>query len=99
MKRIIDRLDNEDMVGEVERLIDEGVSPARLNSFGLEYRHIAWYLEDKLDYDEMIEKLGLATYRFAKRQKTWFKRWEKQGREINWVNNIDEAKKILNKWL
>jgi tRNA dimethylallyltransferase len=99
MKRIIDRLDKEDMVGEVERLINEGVSLVRLNSFGLEYRHIAWYLEDRLDYDEMIEKLGLATYRFAKRQKTWFKRWEKQGREINWVNNIKEAEKLIKNWL
>ena len=97
IKRIKDRLDNENMVGEVERLIDEGISSARLNSFGLEYRHIAWYLEDKLDYDEMVEKLGLATYRFAKRQKTWFNRWEKQGRKINWVKDIDEAEKIIKK--
>jgi tRNA A37 N6-isopentenylltransferase MiaA len=43
--------------------------------------------------------LGLATYRFAKRQKTWFKRWEKQGREINWVNNIKEAEKLIKNWL
>ena len=99
MKRIKDRLDNEDMVGEVERLADAGLSWARLNSFGLEYRHIAWYLQDKLDYDEMIERLGLATYRFAKRQKTWFKRWEKQGRVISWVENYQEAKKIIKDWL
>ena len=51
----------------------------------------------KLDYDEMVEKLGLATYRFAKRQKTWFNRWEKQGRKINWVKDIDEAEKIIKK--
>ncbi len=95
MKRITDRLDNEDMVGEVERLLDEGVSSERLNSFGLEYRHINWYLQDKLDYDEMIEKLSLATYRFAKRQKTWFRRWEKQGIKINWVESLAEAEKIL----
>jgi len=99
MKRIKDRLDNEDMVGEVERLINEGVPLARLNSFGLEYRHIAWYLEDKLDYDEMVERLGIATYRFAKRQKTWFKRWQKQGRVINWISDLAEAKKIIKNFL
>jgi tRNA dimethylallyltransferase len=99
IKRLKDRLDNEDMVGEVERLIDEGISWARLNSFGLEYRHIAWYLQDKLDYDEMVERLSLATYRFAKRQKTWFKRWEKQGRIINWISGLKEAKKIIKNWL
>ena len=99
IKRIKDRLDNEDMIGEVERLIDEGVSLARLNSFGLEYRHIAWYLQDKLNYEEMVERLGLATYRFAKRQKTWFKRWEKQGRVINWLSDLKAAKKIIKNWL
>lgn len=99
MKRIKDRLEDEDMVGEVERLADNGLSWARLNSFGLEYRHIAWYLQDKLDYDEMVERLGLATYRFAKRQKTWFKRWEKQGRKIKWVEDYKEAKKIIKDWL
>jgi len=99
IKRIKDRLDNEDMVGEVERLIDEGISLVRLNSFGLEYRHIAWYLQDKLDYDDMVERLGLATYRFAKRQKTWFKRWQKQGRVINWISDLAEAKKIIKNFL
>jgi tRNA delta(2)-isopentenylpyrophosphate transferase len=99
VKRIKDRLDNEDMIGEVERLVDEGLPYTRLNSFGLEYRHIAWYLQDKLDYDEMVERLGLATYRFAKRQKTWFKRWEKQGRVINWVDDLKAAKKLIKNWL
>lgn len=99
IKRINDRLNNEDMVGEVDRLIDGGLSLARLNSFGLEYRFISWYLQDKIDYDEMVEKLSLATYRFAKRQKTWFKRWEKQGREINWLSDLVEVKKMLKSWI
>lgn len=99
LKRLKDRLENENMVGEVERLIDEGVSLIRLNSFGLEYRHIAWYLQDKLDYDEMVERLEIAIYRFAKRQKTWFRRWEKQGRIINWVSDLKEASKIIKNWL
>jgi len=95
MKRIKDRLDNEDMVAEVEGLMNDGLSLARLNSFGLEYRYISWYLQDKMEYEEMVEKLGLASYRFAKRQKTWFKRWEKQGRVINWVSGLKEAKKLI----
>lgn len=100
-KRIVDRLNNEDMIGEVERLLESGVSPVWLNSLGLEYRHIAWYLQDKLDYEAMIERLALATYRFAKRQKTWFKRWEKQGREIIWIDEQDrlqKARHLIKNW-
>lgn len=99
VKRIKDRLDNEDMLGEVERLIDAGVSISWLNSLGLEYRHLTWYLQDKLNYEEMLERLGAATYRFAKRQKTWFKRWEKQGRSIIWIDNLPQAENKIKSWL
>ena len=101
LKRIITRLEKQDMIDEVSRLLDEGISSRKLISFGLEYRFITWYLEDKLSYDEMIEKLLLASYRFAKRQKTWFKRLEKQGREINWLEGDvkKEAEKLVSAWL
>jgi tRNA dimethylallyltransferase len=99
VKRIIDRLDHQDMIGEVERLHSEGVSWKRLISFGLEYKFISYYLTKKLSYEEMITKLSDASYRFAKKQKTWFKRWQKQGREIVWVDSEDGAEKKLNKFL
>jgi len=101
LKRIIVRLEKQDMIDEVSRLLDEGISSKKLISFGLEYRFITWYLEDKLSYDEMIEKLLLASYRFAKRQKTWFKRLEKQGKKINWLEGDvkKEAEKLVNAWL
>ncbi|MDP3837215.1 MAG: tRNA (adenosine(37)-N6)-dimethylallyltransferase MiaA [bacterium] len=93
--RIIKRLDNEDMLGEVQRLNDEGVDWKRLISFGLEYKFISYYLLEKLEYDDMIEKLTDASYRFAKRQKTWFKRWEKQGRKIHWIKDAGEANDLI----
>lgn len=101
LKRIIIRLEKQNMIDEVSRLLDEGISSRKLISFGLEYRFITWYLEDKLSYDEMIEKLLLASYRFAKRQKTWFKRLEKQGKKINWLEGDvkKEAEKLVNAWL
>lgn len=99
VKRIKDRLEKEEMVEEIERLNKEGVDWARLNSFGLEYRYISFYLQAKIGYDEMVEKLGIATYRFAKRQKTWFRRWEKQGRKINWLSDLKEAEEKVEKWL
>ena len=99
IKRINDRLDNEGMVDEVSRLNDEGVSWQKLISFGLEYKFISYYLLEKLSYEEMIEKLTNASYRLAKRQKTWFKRWEKQGRKIHWLQNLAEAEDIINKYI
>lgn len=99
IKRINDRLDQEDMLGEVKRLHAEGVSWRRLLSFGLEYKFLSQYLLGRLDYDSMLKKLSDASYRFAKRQKTWFRRWEKQGRQIYWAQDFSAAERLINNWL
>lgn len=99
IQRIKVRLEKEDMIKEVERLNENGVSFQRLISFGLEYKFISFYLLEKLNYNEMLQKLSDASYRFAKRQKTWFKRWQKQGREIVWIKNAEDAIKRINKFL
>ncbi len=92
-QRILDRLKNNEMIKEVEKLHIEALSWERLESFGLEYKFVSQFLQKKLTKDEMINKLAIATGQFAKRQMTWFRRWEKQGREIHWIK-ATERKKI-----
>ena len=94
-KRLLERLEKENMIGEVKRLRKEGLSWKRLESFGLEYKFISLYLQGKLDYKEMVEKLNIAIEQFAKRQMSWLRRWERQGRKIYWVKN-EEAAKLVN---
>lgn len=98
-KRLLERLKEQNMIGEVERLHKRGLSWKKLEEFGLEYKFIALYLQGELDYGEMVEKLNAAIYRFAKRQLTWFKRWEKQGAEINWVQDLRKIEKLVRQFL
>ena len=98
-KRLIERLEKEDMIGEVERLHKQGVTWKRLESFGLEYKYIALYLRKKLSYKEMVEKLNIAIRQFAKRQMTWFRRWERQETKIYWVKDRGEAERLVKKFL
>lgn len=84
-KRLVDRLEREGMIEEIKFLHKQGLSWERLESFGLEYRFISQYLQKKLDYEEMVNKLFVATCQYAKRQMTWLKRWEKQGAKIDWL--------------
>lgn len=87
-KRLIDRLEKEEgMIDEVKRLYKEDVSWKRLMDFGLEYKYLSLYIQNKISYDKMIENLYIAIRQFAKRQMTWFRRWEKQGRKICWESN------------
>lgn len=84
-KRLHDRL-KEGMVQEVEKLLDSGISPDTLMYYGLEYRFLTMYLIGNLKYDEMVEKLNTAIHQFAKRQMTWFRKMEKKGIKIYWLD-------------
>lgn len=83
--RLKDRLDN-GMIEEVEGLFKSGVSSERLDSLGLEYRFVAEYLQGTIkNKNDLLQKLLPAIKNFAKRQGTWFRRMEKKGVAIHWL--------------
>jgi tRNA dimethylallyltransferase len=83
--RLKQRLE-EGMLDEVKKLKDSGITWSRLDNFGLEYRYIARFLQNKITYSEMFTKLNTSIHQFAKRQETWFRRMEKRGIAINWID-------------
>ena len=72
-KRLLARI-KRGMVAEVKKLKNSGLSWQKLDSFGLEYRYIARYLQGQLSKPEMIQQLKTAILKYAKRQMTWFKK-------------------------
>jgi len=82
--RLRQRLE-EGMIEEVSRLRDQGVSFEILENYGLEYRFVAWFLQGRLDRGELFQKLYQAICAFAKRQMTWFRRMERHGVAIHWL--------------
>ena len=84
-ERLHHRLEEEDMVGEVGRLL-EHLSPEDLIYYGLEYKYLTLYCIGKLSYDEMFNQLETAIHQFAKRQMTWFRGMERRGTPIYWID-------------
>ena len=84
-QRLKQRLD-EGMVDEVKNLLDSGIGPEQLEFYGLEYKYLTQYVMGKIDYNEMFRKLNTAIHQFAKRQMTWFRRMEKRGVSIRWID-------------
>ena len=84
-ERLRHRLEQEDMVGEVQRLL-ERVPAEDLIYYGLEYKYLTLYLLGQLSYDEMVTQLEIAIHQFAKRQMTWFRGMERRGFKINWLD-------------
>lgn len=84
-ERLKQRLD-EGMLDEVQALLDKGLSPEQLTYYGLEYKYLTQHLTGELTYDEMFSGLETAIHQFAKRQMTWFRRMERQGTHIHWLD-------------
>lgn len=101
-KRITARLKQrlkEGMLDEVQQLLNGGLTPEQLTYYGLEYKYMTLHLTGKLTYHEMFEGLNVAIHQFAKRQMTWFRRMEKQGTLIHWLDGYmpmeEKIEKIL----
>lgn len=86
------------MTTEVQRLLDEGVPVQRMMKFGLEYRHVTLYLTSQCTEQQMFDNLFTDIRRFAKRQMTWFRRMERNGVDIQWLDGalpLDEKAQQL----
>lgn len=97
--RLLARLDA-GMVDEVQALRDAGVTDEFLDGLGLEYRYVLRYLTGELpDRDALIDELGRAIKRFAKRQVSWFKK----DREVHWLHMeadpVAEAGRLIDAFL
>lgn len=87
--RITSRLQHrikQGMIEEVSDLLQQGLTPDQLDFYGLEYRYITRYLSGAISYDQMFESLNTAIHQFAKRQMTWFRKMERSGIPIDWID-------------
>ncbi|MFT4032017.1 MAG: tRNA (adenosine(37)-N6)-dimethylallyltransferase MiaA [Siphonobacter sp.] len=96
-KRISTRLRKrlqEGFIEEVQRLLTRGIPADKLIYYGLEYKFITEYLQGHWDLPTMIARLEVAIHQFAKRQMTFFRKLERDGVPIHWLEGEpDEIKK------
>lgn len=105
-RRITERLHrrlHSGMIEEVANLLKK-VKAEDLIFYGLEYKYITQYLLGDLTKDELFEKLEIAIHQFAKRQMTWFRKMEREGIKIHWLDGhmsmnekLERAKVILHR--
>lgn len=97
-QRLFQRI-GEGMLEEAKRLLGEGLGIPRMKSFGMEYRRMAEYLMNEIDYDKFVELLTTDIFRLAKRQMTWFRGMKRRGIDYHEINmslcEFDEAVSII----
>ena len=73
------------LIDEVKSLLNMGYSKNLVSMQGIGYKEIIKYIDGEYTYDEAIEIIKRDSRRYAKRQITWFKRYE----TAKWFN-LDE---------
>lgn len=99
-KRLHERL-QEGMVEEIQGILDRGIPPEDLIYYGLEYKFVTLYLTGQLSYRQMVEQLNVAIHQFAKRQMTWFRKMEREGFDIHWLDaglTLEEKLAAVQQW-
>ena len=71
----------------------------RLESFGLEYKWCTRYVRNQIDFETMRENTIRDLKKYARRQETWIKRWEKQGAKIHHMTKETRALELCREFL
>ncbi|MEX1137430.1 MAG: tRNA (adenosine(37)-N6)-dimethylallyltransferase MiaA, partial [Balneolales bacterium] len=93
--RINKRVDNmitSGLIDEVRGILDMGYKAEDHALQTVGYREVISYFNEKLTREEMIEKIKTNTRRYAKRQLTWFRRWD----FLQWLKEDDQLTMINN---
>ena len=87
-ERINARVDNMidlGLVNEVQGLLDRGLREGITSPQAIGYKEIVEYLDGNCSLDEAVEQIKIATRRYAKRQRTWFRK----DKRIHWIDAND----------
>ena len=93
-KRINARVDimiEKGLIEEIKGLLDKNYSKKLPSMQGLGYKEVVEYLDGNWDKDKMIYELKKRTRHFARRQLTWFRRFE----EAKWFASPVDTSLVL----
>lgn len=96
----VDILIEQGLFDEVKGLLDMGLAEDDISMKGIGYKEVIAYFDGKLSKEDAIDLIKKNTRHLAKRQLTWFRRYE----DLTWFDisdygNDDEAVEAIIKWL
>src|SRR5665647_611968 len=88
------------LVEEIRSLLDMGLTESDISMKGIGYKEIIGYIMGNYDLDFAVDMVKKNTRHYAKRQMTWFRRYD----DINWFNlseyeNDEQAIEEIKRWL
>ncbi|MEG0292357.1 MAG: tRNA (adenosine(37)-N6)-dimethylallyltransferase MiaA [Anaerovoracaceae bacterium] len=95
INRRVDILLDQGLLEEVKGLIDMGFTSSDISMKGIGYKEIISFYNNEITLDEAIELVKRNSRRYAKRQLTWFKRYD----DMKWFNLSEVGLKEVLSWL
>ncbi len=87
----VDIMIEDGLIDEVKNLLNKYEDfPTAMQ--GLGYKEVVEYINGDTTKEEMIEKIKMETRRYAKRQLTWFRRYD----NITWIDGLDDIQRNVN---
>lgn len=80
--RRVDKMLASGLVEEVRRLLFQGFREGLTAQHAIGYKEIVAYLDGDCSLEEAVASIKVSTHRYAKRQRTWFKKDER----IHWLS-------------
>lgn len=80
--RRVDKMLASGLVGEVRRLLSQGFREGLTAQHAIGYKEIVAYLDGDCSLEEAVASIKVSTHRYAKRQRTWFRKDER----IHWLS-------------
>lgn len=100
----VDIMMEEGLLHEVKGLVDSGLDLENISMLGIGYKELLEHIRSGIDLDEAVDNIKKASRHYAKRQFTWFRRYDR----MNWVDlsafgsedeAIDEMDAMIEEWL
>lgn len=88
--RLQQRLDH-GMIEEAEHMLKLGISHKKLQYFGLEYKFVSLYLQQKITREDLFKQLNTAIHQYAKRQMTWMRRIERNHSHVHFLDVTNQS--------
>lgn len=86
INRRVEKMFAEGLVQEVQGLLEQGIPAEATAMQAIGYKELVSHLRGETTEDEAKEAIALASRRYAKRQRTWFRRNE----AVHWLELPDE---------
>lgn len=91
----VDKMFRCGFLDEVRVLLRQGCSPETKGFEAIGYRYVASHLAGHMTLQDVIDKTCVSTRRYAKRQKTWFRREP----DVRWIEASGDSPGVLEKAL